>query len=446
MNDKILNKFFSKKCLMKNIDIKNEKTEIFNNILSVLNIMSDYDRIFGKENDLYANEVINEKDLVEFRKLIKKRKTVSLCLIVKNEERCISRFLNKHIDYFDEIIIVDTGSSDNTMNIISTYSHNYKKIKIFNYDWKNDFSAARNYAKSKAKNDWIFFLDADEYIEFEGINKLYDFLKLIDLYKNKESMSFSIKIQNINSNILNETMQRILFNNSKLNYYGRVHEYVKLNDFEIENNNCCLNIVAYHDGYEQSVINHKNKISRNLTLLGKMLKEDPYNLRWLYYYTRDSIYDPNIAIIKRIYKYYVPILENNLGMLYVDNIIINFIIIYLICGNLDFAKEIINRFNNIELNNYDFIYYKILIEYIICKNKLNDLLKIITNYRKNNFDIKNSQISMDGYHIDLLIGMLLFENGNYNAAKKYFDFIEGKLDDNLLFTDFETIKSLLTIL
>ena len=71
--------------------------------------------------------------------------TISLCMIVKNEEKVLARCLDSIADLMDEIIIVDTGSSDNTKEIAKKYTD-----KIYDFAWIDDFSAARNYSFSKA--------------------------------------------------------------------------------------------------------------------------------------------------------------------------------------------------------------------------------------------------------------------------------------------------------
>ena len=86
--------------------------------------------------------------------------SVSLCMIVKNESCVLDRCLTSYSGLFDEIIIVDTGSTDNTIEIASKYTD-----KIFTYQWKDDFADARNYSFSKASCDYIFTADADEVLD-----------------------------------------------------------------------------------------------------------------------------------------------------------------------------------------------------------------------------------------------------------------------------------------
>lgn len=89
--------------------------------------------------------------------------TVSLCMIVKNEERVLARCLDSVADLMDEIIIVDTGSSDKTKEIAARYTD-----KIYDFEWVQDFAAARNFAFSKAEMEYIYSADADEVLDEEN--------------------------------------------------------------------------------------------------------------------------------------------------------------------------------------------------------------------------------------------------------------------------------------
>lgn len=103
-------------------------------------------------------------------------KTLSICMIVKNEEKNIARCLESIKEIADEIIIVDTGSSDKTIDICKNYS-----VKLINYEWNNDFSEARNVSLQHATKDYILFLDADEEIPREELNKITKLLSKTNL-------------------------------------------------------------------------------------------------------------------------------------------------------------------------------------------------------------------------------------------------------------------------
>lgn len=97
--------------------------------------------------------------------------TLSVCLIVKNEEEVIARCLDCVKKFADEIIVVDTGSTDDTVKLAEKFTS-----KIFSFEWCGDFSAARNYAFDKAVGDFLMWLDADDVITDENCKKIKELL------------------------------------------------------------------------------------------------------------------------------------------------------------------------------------------------------------------------------------------------------------------------------
>ncbi|MDK2808565.1 MAG: hypothetical protein PWP24_1301 [Clostridiales bacterium] len=89
--------------------------------------------------------------------------TISLCMIVRNEENVLERCLNSLSGVVDEIIIVDTGSTDSTKTIARRYTKH-----VYDFVWQDDFAAARNYSFSKATKEYIYVADADEVIDGEN--------------------------------------------------------------------------------------------------------------------------------------------------------------------------------------------------------------------------------------------------------------------------------------
>lgn len=101
----------------------------------------------------------------------KHSKSLAVCMIVKNEEAVIPKTLPNAVRYSDRVILADTGSTDNTAAVAKGYG-----AEVYGFEWINDFSAARNFSCSKAREDWILWLDADEYMDEASFSALRDLL------------------------------------------------------------------------------------------------------------------------------------------------------------------------------------------------------------------------------------------------------------------------------
>ena len=128
--------------------------------------------LFGIEDGALAAALkIREKiGFMRSAKAAQKHGTVSVCLIVKNEEEHLARCLASVKPIVNEMIVIDTGSTDRTRDIALAFG-----AKVFDFEWRNDFSAARNYSISKASGSWILIIDADEVIssrDYETFRKI----------------------------------------------------------------------------------------------------------------------------------------------------------------------------------------------------------------------------------------------------------------------------------
>ncbi len=194
---------------------------------------------------------------------------ISACVIVKNEAKNISRWLQCVKQLADEWIVVDTGSTDNTVELAQNGG-----AAVYHFTWCNDFAAAKNYALSKAKGNWIVFLDADEYFLSGDCPKIK---KIIHKYQNsKVVVGFICKLLNIdvdNHNaLINSVYQiRIFRNLPHLKFRGHVHEEL----FNSSGKQAKIEYLAaaaiYHTGYSSQII--KTKLERNLELLKAKIAE-----------------------------------------------------------------------------------------------------------------------------------------------------------------------------
>jgi len=148
------------------------------------------------------------------------KQTISLCMIVKDEEKNLKDFLIKIKNFVDEIIIVDTGSKDKTKDIAKKFTK-----KIYGFEWDNDFSKARNLSISKATKEWILVLDPDEKISENGLIKIKDLIQ-----KNKEDTLGYRLIQKTyykNKIISIRGICRIFKNKKEIRFDYPIHETVR---------------------------------------------------------------------------------------------------------------------------------------------------------------------------------------------------------------------------
>ncbi len=199
---------------------------------------------------------------------------ISLCMIVKNEidvlERCITSVKDLLNGLVDELIVVDSGSTDGTRELAVKLG-----CEVFDFEWCKDFAKARNFAIEKAKNDWVIVLDADEFVVYVDIEELKSFVKISDEktigrlaivnYGDKDAQSYYI------------TYHNRLFNKKETEFIEPIHEY-------LYNKNGASEVIVdipievHHTGYISDVLENKKKTERNIEIIKNVLskKHDNY--------------------------------------------------------------------------------------------------------------------------------------------------------------------------
>jgi glycosyltransferase involved in cell wall biosynthesis len=210
---------------------------------------------------------------------------ISACLIVKNEADNIGRCLDSLKNISNEIIVVDTGSTDNTKEIALKYS-----AKVFDYQWDNNFSNAKNYALEKTTGDWIIFLDADEYFGPNTQKHLHKVIKHIN--PNKIFDAILCKIINIEvqlGRVISENPTiRIFRGKTGIRYEGAIHEEPLKRGKTLKAANITdVSLIIYHTGYSIAVL--PEKIQRNLNILEKEIENNRIT-NLTYYYMSSSHY------------------------------------------------------------------------------------------------------------------------------------------------------------
>lgn len=227
--------------------------------------------------------------------------SISLCMIVKNEEKDLERCLNSVKNIVDEIIIVDTGSNDKTKEIAMRYS-----AKVFDYKWNDNFSDARNYGIRQATKDWILWMDADEELRCSSKKGLKKHIKrgevdviavkMLHLYDSEDLIDKQYYI----------SYGHRLFSNKKgLQFDGAIHEKLMIKEGHSIQLSNQLQII--HHGYRREYLIKKSL--RNLKLIiheKEMGNEDP----WMDYYLASELF--HIGEYKK-------------ALIFIDNSIIQFL-------------------------------------------------------------------------------------------------------------------------
>lgn len=190
---------------------------------------------------------------------------ISIAMIVKNEEAMLARCLESVKDA-DEIVVIDTGSVDKTIEVAVKYAH-----KVQTFTWCDDFAAARNYAKERCSGDWILSIDADEYLEEGGIEKIRNFLETY------QGDAVKIRMQSTNQKFYSP---RLFKNKPEIKWEGKIHEIINVLTEEK---------IQVGVTFESSP-SHVYDPNRNMRILQKEVEENPTNTRALYYLGREYGY------------------------------------------------------------------------------------------------------------------------------------------------------------
>lgn len=217
---------------------------------------------------------------------------LSVCMIVKNEEHFLDKCLSPLSGLYSELVVVDTGSTDSTKAIALKYTN-----KIYNFEWCNDFSAARNYAIDKASNECILMIDADEILVSDDLNTA---LTTIERLINNNTISNvvghitrqSIYEQSGELTRMSEQLPR-LFLKSQCHYEGIIHEQLTPNNPDIKTIHKAIPLLFEHYGYNGDSEFILAKTERNILLLEEAYKSNPedsyilYQLGKSYYMRKD---------------------------------------------------------------------------------------------------------------------------------------------------------------
>lgn len=348
---------------------------------------------------------------------------ITVNVMTYNEERCIERCLSSVRELADEIIVLDTGSADRTLDIVK---EKFPEAKVYTAKWTSDFATARNLMLEYSTNDWILQIDADEYL----VDSPSDLKQLVQLLSQIpfEPLVISPTIVNHDDSEFHHT-KRIFNKSSGLKFFGIIHEELR---HDIEKRGTDIYYVMTelrfnHDGYTDQVIDEKQKYIRNKVLLERMIELEPSNIRWHYFLAREKYYlgDSREEIIDIIHQ----------GMKYKDSgpdldhfhlaCLVLLASIYSDEGNRAKLKEITEEINHHYPYSIDGLYYELASQFEQSTNALFALTDQIFQ-QLIQIDDPLSFVHSQGFPMYKLLGLIYFYRGDYKLAFKLFSRITDK--------------------
>ena len=217
--------------------------------------------------------------------------TISLCMIVKDEEQVLARCLDSVKDCVDEIVIVDTGSTDGTRELAKRYTQ-----KLFSFRWIEDFSAARNYALERATGDYLLWLDADDFLPPESAERLRQLKETLQSEKpDLVFCPYDMGDRGDGKPALTFFRERILRREANFKFRGRVHECIAARGKQLH-----ADVRVVHLG------SAKERSYRNLNIYLRWAEEETLSGRDLYYFGRElyyhKLYTQAIAVLNEMLR------------------------------------------------------------------------------------------------------------------------------------------------
>lgn len=214
------------------------------------------------------------------------REKLGLCMIVKNESRALGRCLQSAKDWVGEMVVVDTGSTDETVAIALAAG-----ARVSHFPWCDDFSAARNAALDLATREWVLVLDADETFAVESAK---DFARAL---QQSRWDGFSLPIHSLNDDgTQSKAMVFRLFRRARpgMRYRGEIHEQLEAVAARQVSTSVLESVQLAHDGYTAAVVSSGDKVNRNIRLSRKLTQSRPDDaFSWFVYAMAIAQSDPD---------------------------------------------------------------------------------------------------------------------------------------------------------
>ena len=326
--------------------------------------------IFNAEGLMLKDKVID----INYNKAQQKKATITAAIIAKDEEKNIGRMLASIKDVVDEIIVVDTGSSDNTNEIAKNYG-----AKIFSHLWEDDFSKARNQSLSYATKQWVLIIDCDEELYCENVGNLKVMLGQLP----EEIGTVTIELQDMRAGIIKTRMPGTLrfFRTGEVHYEGTVHNN------PIYEGDKAFYPDAYlkHYGYDLDKDGIVKKTNRTIRLLKERLRKNNKDYS-AYFYLSQSYgwignHKKSVSYAEKYLKHKSEIEDWNVF----DSVYFTLATGYMTLNNLPMADKHIKEGLRRNPNDIDLLWALVLLSIKAKNNNLKNLAaaNYVAAYAKN---------------------------------------------------------------
>lgn len=334
---------------------------------------------------------------------------ITVCIIARNEEGHIEQCL-RHLKKYDwEIVVTDTGSTDRTKEIAEKYAD-----KVVDFEWIDDFAAARNYCASFARNNWILVVDCDEDITSVDISALRILMQRYPRYAGVMRLTNLVTKDDGETGYVSDDVPR-MYNKNFYQYFYPIHEQI----CTIQSGKAMDSLEAFllpmevmHHGYALTGEAMERKQRRNLDLLQKLIEKDGgsgYN-----YFQMGQSYFVLNEMDNAVEAY-----EKGLSMaesteyVYVPELIMSLAKAYCRCDRFPDALELLEKYNSI-YNSAKFTY-----EYANLLRENGRIVKALMLYvkvttMKDLETLGESQLSCYAYIVEIYRGM-----GNMEMAELF---------------------------
>jgi glycosyltransferase involved in cell wall biosynthesis len=234
--------------------------------------------------------------------LVVEAPSVAAAVIVKDEAHTIRQCVESLQGAVDELIVVDTGSTDGTLDILREL-----EVPVLKFGWTGSFADARNFALSHVKSDWVLWVDGDEALNPEDVDTPRIAAGLFDTLERPIALRI-VQVNDIGGRFeANMDMSRLHPTRFGIRWYGRIHEQLGLNADDPKTQELiprvAVNIRLNHVGYHPTVMQAKDKLQRNIALLKKAVEDDPEDLAALGFLGRELLFVGDVdGSIAALYK------------------------------------------------------------------------------------------------------------------------------------------------